>query len=89
MSEFNVRITVRLLKKQRMFESNEPKLKAISLTVTDCKRATVDSGSIETPIWAICEIGCAPNILVLFVDSSFNFFSCEILNIAEGLLLEM
>lgn len=57
---------------------------------------TVDSGSNDTPIWAVCEIGCEPNTencdmaaVNPFVSISSNFFKLDILKIAEGLLFEI
>lgn len=65
-------------------------------TVDGTSCVTVLSGSIETPICAVCEMGCEPNTLNCdiaaakpFVSISSSFFSVDILKMADGLEFEM
>lgn len=54
-----------------------------------CKRFA--SGSMEIPIWAMCEIGIEPktDCGCVSMSNSCSFFSWDILNMAEGLMFDM
>lgn len=65
-------------------------------TVDGTSWTTDDSGSIEMPICAVCEMGCEPNTLNWdmaadkpFVSISSNFFRVDILKMADGLLFDI
>lgn len=66
------------------------------LTVAGTSCVICASGSMDTPICAVCEIGCAPNTLNCditadrpFVSISSSFFNVDILKIADGFEFEM
>ena len=65
----------------------------VMLTVDGVCCTSELSGSIDTPIWAICEMGrLLPKTLFIIVDwpaISSSFLSCDILKIADGFVLEM